>query len=137
MHNLDLSTELNLAAQIIRKDINDGIKSGKDIFGNSFKPLKASTVKAKRKKGYAAPSKPLYATGTMKNTLPITGKNAAKKSLQRSLVEVAKSRQEIGVYHNAGDGVPQRPWFGVSDRAVKKIRRMLRKQIANLMRKKS
>ena len=71
----------------------------------------------------------------MKNTLPIKGRNAASKTKQRAYIVVAKSRQEIGTYHNAGDGVPQRPWFGVSDRAVKKIRRMFRKRIENLIRK--
>ena len=38
-----------ICAQVIKKGIKDGLKSGKDINGTKFKKLKAATVKQRKK----------------------------------------------------------------------------------------
>ena len=120
-------------------DINDGIeKLKRDVHDKPFKKLKAATVRSKRRKGYSRPSTPLYATGMMKNLLPISGFAAATPQRQRAYVMVAKQRRAIGNIHSRGEpsnNLPPREWFGISDRALKRIQTMLRKRLEHILRK--
>ena len=119
-----------ICAQVVKKGIKDGLKSGTDIKGGKFKKLKAATVKQKRKKGYASPSKPLIATGMMSKLPPIKNKR------NHSEVGTAKKRENIAVYHNRGmKPQPKREWFGVSIDAKKNIARAVAKKVIQVLKK--
>ena len=119
-----------ICAQVIKKGIKDGLKSGKDINGTKFKKLKAATVKQKKKKGYKSPSKPLIATGMMSKLPPI------KNKLNHSEVRTAKKREDIAVYHNRGmTPQPKREWFGVSLDAKKNIGRAVAKKVVQILKR--
>ena len=108
------------------------------MHGKKFAPLKLKTKIAKRKAGYEKPVHALFATGMMRNLLPISGARAATPKRQRSTVVVAKQRRAIGNIHSRGDmgnNLPARQWFGISDRAEKMIIKMLRKRLENILRK--
>jgi len=95
----DLSKEINKAAQSIVKDHDKRLQHGQGIDGRPMAKLKASTIHSKRDKGYSKPRVPLYATGTMKN---IRIAKKANQSSQEARLTPAKSRKEIGVYHQSG-----------------------------------
>ena len=140
---LDLHKELNLAAGMIIKDIVKNNEKGLDIEGKKFKPLKASTIKAKRAKGSSDPSRALYDTGRMLGRGSVKGTGGrgpyiskrAKKMDQESHVSIAKDREDIGAYHNEGRGVPKREWFGISKKAEKDIMRMAELRIEEMIRR--
>ena len=109
--------DLNTVGSHINKAIQDGIDSGKDIKGNSFKPLEPITVALGGKK-------PLNRTGNMRKTK----KTPATKSKKQFTIEMAgksKKGDYYGAYHNTGfeqtnpkqwfhgSKVPQREWFGI------------------------
>jgi phage gpG-like protein len=50
-------------------------------------------------------------------------------------ISVAKNREDIGAYHNEGDGVPKREWFGISKKAEKDIVRMVELRIQEMIRR--
>ena len=115
--NLDLSRELNEAADVVVLDIENGIKYGRDITGSPMAKLQPDTIADKRKKGYESPRTALFATGTMKKAYVPKGKRANKT---RQVVEIipAMKRKDIGVYHQKGGGnLPKREWFGISKTA--------------------
>ena len=89
------------AAQIIQHDIKRGIDAGIDINGKPFKKLAPGTVHSKRAKGFAEPRKALVAKGTMRRLPPVryTGKGGSTPS---AMISVAKSRKEIGKFHQVG-----------------------------------
>ena len=86
---LELHNEVNAVAGMIVKDIRDGIASKKDINDSSFAPLKPSTVKQKKRKGYSNPSTPLWAKGQMKE---VYVKPRAKKGRELAQIQVPKGR---------------------------------------------
>ena len=141
--NFDFSKELNLSSGIIIKDIVKKNKSGKDINGNAIKPLKQSTITAKKLKGSSDPSRALFDTGRMVGRGSAKGvggrgpflSQRASKMNQTAIVSVAGDRGEIGRYHNDGDGVPQREWFGISKDAEKNIIRMIKLRIDEMIRR--
>ena len=136
---LELHNEVNAVAGMIVKDIRDGIASKKDINDNSyssFAPLRASTVRQKKRKGYSNPSTPLWAKGQMKE---VYVKPRAKKGKELAQIQVPKGRDGmnrivIGDIHNKGDGVPKREWYGVGKRAEKKINQYLKQALREKMR---
>lgn len=140
---LDLHKELNLAGGMIIKDIVNKNQSGLDINGNKIKPLAASTVAAKTKKGSSDPRRALYDTGRMLGRGSVKGTGGrgpyiskrAKKMDQESHVSIAKDREDIGAKHNEGRGVPKREWFGISKKAIKDIVRMVELRIEDMIRR--
>jgi phosphatidate phosphatase PAH1 len=125
--NLDLSKQINYVADIIVKDIKDGITQySQDIKGKSFAPLKPATVK---KKGH---SKPLLDEGKMKD---VYVKNRASSSSQKAEISNnIRDRRIPSVVHNEGNRtIPKREWFGVSTRAVKKANKYIKLEIERLM----
>ena len=125
-NKLDLSPEVNIAAQMITKDIIDGIGSGKDIDGRAFHPLAESTKRQKKRRGY--PLTPLWAKGMMKG---VYVKPHATKARPEAKVQVPKGRDGVnrivvGVVHNTGDGLPKREWYGVGKRVQKKLRKEMK-----------
>ena len=109
--------DLNAVGNHINKAIQDGIDSGKDIKGKSFKRLEPVTVELGGKK-------PLNRTGNMRKTK----KTPATPNNHRFIIEmVGKSKKGAyyGAYHNTGftqtnpkqwfhlAEVKKREWFGI------------------------
>ena len=117
-----------LAAQIGVKEIKKGIDKSTDIKGKAFKPLAASTIKQKRKKGQ--PTKPLIATGMMRRLPPVKGKSG------KSTISVANKRTDVSQYHDQGGSTagqpPKREWFGLTKAAEKKIDKMFKSKLVKL-----
>ena len=93
---LDLHKELNLIGGIIVKDHKDRLESSTDVNGKPLKKLRPNTIASKKAKGYAKPTKPLIATGTLQKLPPFKKATPRKQSVE---VEVAKSRKIIGNIH--------------------------------------
>ena len=128
-NKLDLSDEVNIAAQMIVLDIRTGIEKNKDIDGNTFAKLAPSTIKAKRAKGY--PLKPLWAKGMMKE---VYVKPLATRRKPQAKIQVPKGRDgvnriPVGVIHNIGEGLPKREWYGVGKRVLKKLRKEMKMRL--------
>ncbi len=133
--NLDLSRELNEAADIVVLDIENGIKYGRDITGSPMTKLQPDTIADKRKKGYESPRTALFATGTMKKVYIPKSKRANKT---RQVVEIiaAKKRDDVGVYHQKGGGnLPKREWFGISKTAEKRAFNLLEMRVEQELRR--
>lgn len=98
---------------------------------------KHKTIRFSKKKGglyssrakvSATPSTPLVDTGIMKTTAPIqlTAKSAR--------IPIARSRKTIGAYHQSGGGhLPQRPHWGISPTAKRKIDAFLEARIKRIL----
>ncbi len=142
---INLSKEINLAAQMLRKDILEGITIRKsDIKGSPFKKLRASTVRSKIERKSKRPTTPLFDTGMMSNLSPISGTNKATSQRQIATVKVAEKRtykgtdntaMDVGMKHQEGINVPKREWFGIRKEMEKKINRMLRLRIKSLFKR--
>ena len=121
--NLNLSKELNEAGKIIRKDHVTRLERGTGVDGNQMERLAASTIEAK---GF---NQILVNTGQMRN-LDMERATASKqvvtvfpgKKRKRGKSETQKgvTNAQIGLYHQNGDGVPKREWFGISLEAENK-----------------
>lgn len=128
----DLSKEINEAAKAVVKDHDRRLSFGQGVDGKMMAKLQPSTIKSKRLKGYAKPRVPLYATGTMKN-LRIDKK--ATRVNQEARLTPPKSRSEIGVYHQEGNiNLPQREWFGVTEKVEKDLLRTMSIRIERILR---
>tara|TARA_R100000084_G_scaffold47449_1_gene19592 strand:- start:974 stop:1420 length:447 start_codon:yes stop_codon:yes gene_type:complete len=128
----DLSKEINEAAKAVVKDHDRRLSFGQGVDGKMMAKLQPSTIKSKRLKGYAKPRVPLYATGTMKN-LRIDKK--ATRANQEARLTPPKSRSEIGVYHQQGNiNLPQREWFGVTEKVEKDLLRTMSIKIERILR---
>ena len=156
---LDVSKELNLIGDMIRKDIRMGIKAQRTIDGKVMKPLHPFTVK---EKGFPAP---LIKEGIMSR---INVKKATKKkqevkiypAKQRTqpikgfplgIAEIQQKGARIRVTDNMraylhGRGlhlskktqsleIPARPWFGISDKIMRDIPRMIKARIRQEIRR--
>ena len=109
--------DLNAVGNHINKAIQDGIDSGKDIDGGSFKSLEPITVALGGKK-------PLDRTGNMRKTKKIPA-TRAKKQFIIEMAGKSKKGAYYGAYHNTGftqtnekqwfhgAKVPKREWFGI------------------------
>jgi hypothetical protein len=124
-------TMVNRVADIITKDIKDGVVKGEDLEGKQFKKLDPATIRSKRRKRKnkprsATPTKPLMDTHKMVGKGGATGgvyvKARASKTTPRAEIGLSKDRQEVAIYHNEGKGnLPVRMWWGISDRVEKKL----------------
>ena len=130
---LDLSKELNMSADIIILDIENGINYGRDINGTKFKKLAPSTIRGKRLGGSKTPRIALSDKEIMKKVYVPSGKRATQSNQSVEIIP-PKKRADIGVYHQTGNPVlPKREWFGISktaeSRAFKMIELMIEKEI--------
>ena len=137
--NKNIPRMINDAAGIIKSDISDGIKYGRNIDGSPFKTLKAQTIKAKRRKGSPHPRRVLYDTGMMQNTYM---KRRATRTRMSAILKVANKRSYaikgykggIGqLHHEGGANHPKRPWFGISKTASANIKKDLRINIKHAL----
>ena len=120
---------INTIGNHINRSIQKGLESGKDIDGNSFKPLKASSKAARKDKTLyygkysGSGKKPLMWSENLRTTKKIP----ATLTKQRFIIEMdAKRGYQYGALHNQKGGyitaqksavpgkkVPQRKWFGI------------------------
>lgn len=130
---------LNILGAHINRAIQDGIESGKDLNGKSFKPLKESTKELRsgttplKRKGKLRKTKLTKATaenlvfkiemvGKSQKTIPTMGGRKVKRT---------SAGKVYGAFHNQKGGyttssksaipgkkVPQRKWFGIPDSAL-------------------
>ena len=129
----DLSKELNLAGQIIRKDHFQRLERGKGVKGTNMRALKPSTIKRK------GSSKILVDTGKMRN-LVIKKANKNNQVVEISPGKKAKrngvTNQKIGYYHQTGSGhLPEREWFGVSKKSEVDAIKMVEMRIEEELRR--
>ena len=127
---------VNRVAQVIVKDIKQGVRERKSISGGKIKKLKPATIKAKRRAGNSNPSMPLVATGRMVGKGGKGGSEKggqfgpggtgiyidkeAKPNAPRTAIRIPADRVYIAGIHNEGLGdMPKREWFGISKRAEK------------------
>jgi len=124
--NKVISDTLNVHGRRVNKDIQDGIRSGKDLDDQPFKDLSDNT----RKLGG---NKPLFRSGNMSKTKLTPSRSGENPIYQIEMVGKSKKagRSEggkvYGAFHNTGytnspkswfpnAKVPQRRWFGISKR---------------------
>jgi len=121
--NFDFHRVLNAIGDIIKKDhfrrlnVGDGVEGPMD-------ELEPSTIKAK------GSSMILVNTGKMRklNIKPATKQNQTveifpgdKQKYKRTNVTMA----DVGKFHQEGDGVPKREWFGITKKIEKDINKMI------------
>ena len=130
--NWDVSQDINEMAKLLVREIKFGLNTKTDVNDRKFKRLKLATVKSKKRKGYAQPSTPLIATGRMRE---IYFKKKSTKTNLRAIISPAQDRVIIGYLHNIGEGVlPQRKWFGISENAHKRMQRVWKLRLVELLR---
>jgi len=156
--NLDLTKELNLAGQVIKKDHHQRLERGDGVNGSPMKALSPNTVAAK---GHG---KILVDSGKMRNLL------IEKASKTKQYVEIHPGRKQkykgtgvtmsdVGGYHQGGTsaytivprkakklvfqtaggtvfadkvkhpGLPKREWFGISKDAEKQCMDLIEHRI--------
>ena len=160
--NWDVSQTVNLMADVVVSEIRSGLDTKTDIKGKKFKRLKLSTVKSKKFEGYAKPSTPLFATGRMREIY--VKKKATKTNLRAIVSPAQdrlkigvyhnkgtspykiRPKKKGGVLVFQGSegtvfaksvnhpGLPQREWFGISDKAYRRMQRMFNSKLALLLR---
>ena len=127
---LDLSKELNLAAQIIRKDHTDRLNNGVGVNGSIMKALKT---------GQTAPI--LIDTGKMKN---LVASKATKKNqvvtinpgVKQTYPGTNVTMSDVGGFHQSGAGnLPRREWFGITKEVEKNILQMVDARISQEIRR--
>ena len=127
---LDLSKELNLAAQIIRKDHTDRLNNGVGVNGSKMKALKT---------GQTAPI--LIDTGKMKN---LVASKATKKNqvvtinpgVKQTYPGTNVTMSDVGGFHQSGAGnLPRREWFGITEKVEKNILQMVDARISQEIRR--
>ena len=124
-----LSINVNTMGNFINKAIQDGLKSGTDINGDFFQPLKDSSKDARARKTLyygkhsGSGTKPLMWSENLRKTKKV----AATPKKLNFLIEMNASRGfQYGAMHNQKGGyvtssksavpgkkVPQRKWFGI------------------------
>ena len=109
--------DLNTVGNHINKAIQDGIDSGTDIKGKSFKALESITKEIGGKN-------PLNRRGNMRKTKKIPA-TRSKKQFTIEMSGKSKKGAYYGAYHNTGfvqtnpkqwfhgSKVPKREWFGI------------------------
>lgn len=121
--------ELRRCAEIVRLERRKTLRAGKQITGEKMPPLKKATIKAKRKKGYELPTKPLIATGVLTNVEIEVGDNYAR-------LNMPKSREDVAQYHQDGAGNnPVRLHIGITDKAVELINEYVESRFDKWLRK--
>ncbi len=142
--NLDLSKDINIAAQTVVQDIKLANSKGLSIKYKPIKPLKESTIKKKAKKGSSSPSRALFDSGRMVGSGSKAGvggrgpylKKKATSTRQIALISPSEDRAEIGSYHQFGNkarNLPARPWFGISTVAEKRIEFAFKSKLAKII----
>ena len=107
---LDLKDSLNKFAEIVVKDITNGVKRGTQ-FGASFKPNEPSTIK---QKGHGQPLIGKDNTFTKKATYP---KTKATKTKQEATIDIVSGAANIALI-NQTSKTHKREFYGISEKAI-------------------
>ena len=105
-----MSSLLNARGKAINDAIQNGIDLQEDIHGNKYKKIKRSTRLKREHKGTG--SKLLDETGKMRRT-KITQSNPGNLVFKIEMTGKNQRGDYYGTFHNKGDGVPKREWFGI------------------------
>ena len=131
--NLDLHRELNRVGGIVKKDHFRRLNVGDGVKG-PMKELKTSTMNAK------GSNLILVNTGKMRklNVEPATKQNQTveifpgdKQKYKGKKVTMA----DVGGFHQEGDGVPKREWFGITQKIEKEAVKMIELKIEREIRR--
>jgi len=128
--NLDLHKELNIIGRMVREDHTKRLQRGVDVNGNQMTALADATIE---RKGF---NQILWDTGQMGNLVI----DKADKTNQTVVIHPGAKRkrgkvtsQDIGGFHQRGDGVPKREWFGITKdveaKAIKMIELRMEREI--------
>ena len=129
INNKTVAQILNDMADAAVNQIFNDTQAGRDIDGNNFQRLRASTARAKRRKGQTV--KPLVATGMMSKVF--RSEKASATSLV-SEVDVSQHRKEIAEFHIEGEGnLPKRVFFGVGDTLKPKLQKIINLRIEKIV----
>ena len=121
--NKVISDTLNVHGKRVNKDIQDGLKAGKDVNDASFEPLSENTKRTGGKK-------PLVRSGNMGETRVKQSKPGKEPVYEIRMVgKSSRTGNQYGAFHNTGytnspnarfpgAKVPQRKWFGESVRVA-------------------
>ena len=119
---LDLTKELNRSAQIIKTDHFERLESGQGV--------KSALIPSKKAIG-----KTLVNTGKMRNLVI----EKATKQKQEAVVHPGRKQnypnsnvtmEDVGIFHQSGAGnLPKREWFGITQKAEKRIIKMVELEI--------
>ena len=110
--------DMRIFAEIVRDVRRRAFQNSVAPDGSQWEKLKPETIARKRKKGAKRPEKPLIDKGYLEMPTIETKTNEAT-------VRIAKSREEIGPYHNKGGGnLPKREHWAIYPEAEKQIDRM-------------
>ena len=126
---LDLHRELNSSGNIIKQDHFTRLERGMGVNG-PMKNLAPSTIEAK---GF---DQILVDTGKMRN---LVIEEATKSDQTVTLYPGKKelrgkvTNQQIGAFHQEGDGVPKREWFGITKKAEKKCNKIIEDRIDRIL----
>ena len=119
--NKVISDTLNVHGKRVNKDIQDGLKAGKDVDDANFEPLSENTKRTGGKK-------PLVRSGNMGETRVKQSTPGNEPVYEIKMVGKSSRTGNIyGAFHNTGytnssnarfpgAKVPQRKWFGISVR---------------------
>lgn len=105
-----MSSLLNARGGAIHDAIQNGIDLQEDIHGKKYKKMRRSTRLKREHRGTG--SKLLDETGNMRGTKP-TKATPSKLVFKIEMTGKNKDGEHYGVFHNKGDGVPKREWFGI------------------------
>ena len=135
---------VNDAADMVVRDIQSGVRSRTDINNKPFQRLQLTTAKRKQRKGSPHPTRPLHDTGHMAFG-PYVSKRATQSDPEATIIPpkthpslegTEYSGTDLARWHQEGAGnLPQREWFGVSERVLPRIRRIKRKHVRNALRR--
>ena len=126
---LDLHRELNSSGNIIKQDHFTRLERGMGVNG-PMKNLAPSTIEAK---GF---DQILVDTGKMRN---LVIEEATKSDQTVTLYPGKKelrgkvTNQQIGTFHQEGDGDPKREWFGITKKAEKKCNKIIEDRIDRIL----
>lgn len=110
--------DMRAFADIVRTERMKAFDDGRAPDGSRWEKLKAKTIERKKKRGSKTPDKPLMDKGYLR--LP-----TIETKTDEARVKIAKSREEIGPYHNAGGGsLPRREHWAVYPQALVQIERL-------------
>jgi|TARA_Y100000034_G_scaffold120780_1_gene164136 hypothetical protein len=120
-----MAIAVNKLANDVVKDHKVRLKKNLGVTGG-LQPLAPSTVRNKRSKGSKFPNRPLVDEGIMTNIF--VNKTATRDSLIATIIiPDVGNRREVSEYHQTGDGVPKREWFGITKKVRKNMHSYLSK----------
>jgi len=122
--------EVSEVATVIKEDINANFEQSRTPFGYPLLPLPPERIKAKTKKGFLSPSKPLVASGQVANSTTV-------KNISKNESHVVVKNRRTRTADNPKGAIPTntqilkwnqklRPVWGLSERVILILKRRLK-----------